>query len=139
RQVHILFIFVLFCCSFFLKEFSFDLKFKVILYNCLFFVLVFCVLCFYVSVKEKKIINPFTSYFGLGDFMPYLAITPLFNLKNYIIFFIFSMLWALIIHIPLTKYIKKVTTVPLAGYTSLLLQLILLCESFFLPKKLLLL
>src|SRR5690554_3006162 len=95
RHVHVIFLILVFVSSFLLIDLSFDLIVKNILYNSFFFLFVFCVLLIYMSLKNKKIISPFKNYFGLGDFILYLAITPLFNnLRNYIIFFIFSMLWA---------------------------------------------
>lgn len=139
RYVHVIFLILVFVSSILLiGNLSFDLIIEKILYNAFFFLLVFFVLFVYMSLKNKKTISPFKNYFGLGDFILYLAISPLFYLKNYIIFFIFSMLWALIIHGLATFYYKKETTIPLAGYTALLLQLLLLFELFFLPKRLLL-
>ena len=57
---------------------------------------------------------------GLGDVLFFLAITPLFNLKTYILFFIIGMIFSLVIHISVNA-IKKQKTVPLAGYLSIIL------------------
>lgn len=139
RLVHVVLFILVFVSSVLLvNDLPLNLIIKKISYNAFFFLLIFFVLFVYMSFKNKKIVSPFKYYFGLGDFIFYLAITPLFYLKNYIIFFIISMLWALLIHGLITFYNKKDITIPLAGYTALLLQLLLLFELFFLPKGLLL-
>lgn len=77
------------------------------------------------SVKNKRYLNPFQNYFGLGDLLFYIAISPLFELKNYILFFIFSMIFAIGLQIGLKKMIQE-NTVPLAGFTALLLLILII-------------
>ena len=77
-------------------------------------------LFFYYSFKEKKVVNPIDTRIGLGDILFFLAITPLFSLKSYILFFIIGMLFSLIIHVVINA-IKPQKTVPLAGYLALIL------------------
>ncbi|WP_278008956.1 hypothetical protein [Flavobacterium gyeonganense] len=79
-------------------------------------------------MKSKKFLNPFEHYFGLGDLLFYVAITPLFLLKNYILYFILSMLFAILMQLGLKKFIKE-ETVPLAGFSALFLFIILLKDS----------
>ncbi|KIA94987.1 hypothetical protein B8T70_15010 [Flavobacterium sp. AJR] len=86
------------------------------------------------AIKSKKILNPFHHYFGLGDLLFYIAITPLFLVENYILFFVLSMLFAIILQLALRKYIKE-ETVPLAGFSALLLCLVLLKEYFLFFQK----
>lgn len=81
------------------------------------------------SLKSKKFLNPFEHYFGLGDLLFYVAITPLFLLKNYILYFILSMLFAILMQLGLKKFIKD-ETVPLAGFSALFLFIILLKDNF---------
>ncbi|PXY41155.1 hypothetical protein DMB65_09375 [Flavobacterium cheongpyeongense] len=81
------------------------------------------------SLKTKKFLNPFENYFGLGDLLFYIAITPLFLLKNYILYFILSMLFAILMQLGLKKFIKE-ETVPLAGFSALFLFIILLKDNF---------
>ncbi len=74
----------------------------------------------YFSFKNKSFVNPVDSMIGLGDILFFVAITPLFNLKSYILFFIVGMLFSLVIHIIVNAF-KKQKTVPLAGYLALFL------------------
>jgi hypothetical protein len=92
--------------------------------NILFLMLTLVVLTIYMSIKNKEILNPFKNYFGLGDLLFYLAISPLFFLYNYILFFILSMLFAIAIQKIFKKSINQ-NSVPLAGLSALLLILIL--------------
>jgi hypothetical protein len=87
-------------------------------------------LCFYFSLKHKKIINPIDTFVGLGDIVFFLAITPLFNKSDYILFFVFGLIFALILHIGLS-FIKPSNTVPLAGYMSLFLIFNVLMKEIF--------
>ncbi|WP_420851581.1 prepilin peptidase [Psychroserpens algicola] len=77
-------------------------------------------LVLYFSLKNKSIVNPIDSMIGLGDVLFFLALTPLFNIKSYILFFIAGMVFSLILHV-ITKTFKKQKTVPLAGYLALFL------------------
>lgn len=86
------------------------------------------------SIKNKRFLNPFQNYFGLGDLLFYISITPLFNLKNYILFFILSMFFAICLQLTLKKTMKH-NTVPLAGFSSLLLFIILMMDSLLSTPK----
>ncbi len=92
--------------------------------NIFFLVITLGVLTIYMSLKNKKFLNPFKNYFGLGDLLFYLAISPLFFLYNYILFFVLSMLFAIVIQKIFKKNINQ-NSVPLAGLSALLLILIL--------------
>lgn len=92
--------------------------------NIFFLVITLAILTIYMSLKNKKILNPFKNYFGLGDLLFYLAISPLFFLYNYILFFVLSMLFAIAIQKIFKKNINQ-NSVPLAGLSALLLILIL--------------
>jgi len=86
------------------------------------------------SLKNKHFLNPFQNYFGLGDLLFYIAITPLFNLRNYILFFILSMFFAICLQFALEKKMKQ-NTVPLAGFSALFLFIVLTMDSLLsIPK-----
>ncbi|OXE95176.1 hypothetical protein B0A63_25375 [Flavobacterium johnsoniae UW101] len=87
------------------------------------------------SIKNKQFLNPFEHYFGLGDLLFYLAVTPLFILPNFILFFILSMLFALLLQFAFKKYIHE-NTVPLAGFSSLFLFIILVKDYLHFYQKL---
>ncbi|KIC01563.1 hypothetical protein OA88_13245 [Flavobacterium sp. JRM] len=90
------------------------------------------------SFKSKKIINPFQHYFGIGDLLFYVSITPLFSQQNYILFFVLSMLFAIGLQLSLKK-ISTEETVPLAGFSALLLCIVFLKDHYFLFHKMTLL
>ncbi len=96
----------------------------------LFVIIVLFVLWIYLSLKQKRFLNPLKNHIGLGDVFFFLAITPLFNLHNYMLFFITGMLLSLIVS---GLFTKKNRMIPLAGILALYLT-ILKIGSFFLEK-----
>lgn len=138
RRIHLVLPLVIFAASFFMIPVKkYDLL-QIVLFNAGFFLITLSILTAYMSVKSKKFLNPFQHYFGLGDLLFYVAITPLFVLKNYILFFILSLLFAIILQFGLRKFIKE-ETVPLAGFSALFLFIIILKDSFFAFQKITLL
>lgn len=139
RKIHILLPIILFTVSY-LGVILLDHKTKIkfVLINIAFFLVIFLVLVLYMSNKNKKIINPFQNYFGLGDLLFYLSISPLFLLKNYIVFFIVSMLFSIVLELLILRK-KSQKSIPLAGFSGLLLLLIICFESLFHSYKLTLL
>lgn len=134
RKIHVVLPLVIFAISFFMIAIEkYDLL-EIVLFNTGFFLTTLSILTIYMSVKSKKFLNPFQHYFGLGDLLFYVAITPLFLLKNYILFFILSLLFAIIMQFGLKKFIKK-ETVPLAGFSALFLFIVILKDSFFVFQK----
>lgn len=129
RQIHVLLPVVVFLCAFiFIK--IFPSKYTVVFSNLIFLFTSFVTLITYLSIKNKKYINPFKNYFGLGDLLFYIAISPLFLLKNYIIFFVCSMIFAIVIQFLFKKYIAQ-DSVPLAGLSAVLLIFIILNDTLF--------
>jgi hypothetical protein len=126
RRIHVLLPLLVFAIGLFLVNgFS---TYKITLINIAFFAIVFVALVVYMSIKAKAFLNPLEHYFGLGDVLFYIAITPLFNVKQYAIFFIASMLFALVMQLLLKKHSNH-NTVPLAGFSSLLLFILMLVEA----------
>lgn len=121
REINVLFPIILFIATTISIPSSFSIK----LYNMLFFIVTLIILVLYMSLKNKKFINPFQNYFGFGDVLFYLSIAPLFLLYNYIIFFIISLLFSILLQFIFHRN-KKSSTIPLAGYSSLLLIFILI-------------
>lgn len=74
----------------------------------------------YFSIKNKAFVNPIDNLIGLGDICFFIAITPLFNLRAYIIYFIAALVISLVMHLILNQ-IKKIKSIPLAGYMSMVL------------------
>lgn len=130
RTIHIFLPISLFLLSVIINYNSIDLEFITIVYNIVFILINIIGLFFYFSLKNKKIVNPIDSYLGLGDVVFFIAITPLFNLKPFILFFISGLLFSLLLHFGVMLF-KKVKTIPLAGYLSLFLILNLVTKSLF--------
>lgn len=138
REIHLLLPIVIFSTSFFMIPIKSLYLIKITFYNATFFLITLSILTIYMSLKSKKFLNPFQHYFGLGDLLFYIAITPLFLLQNYILFFILSMLFAVLLQLSLKRILKK-QTVPLAGFTALFLCMIILKDYFLIFQKITLL
>ncbi|NHF58997.1 hypothetical protein FK220_006580 [Flavobacteriaceae bacterium TP-CH-4] len=82
-------------------------------YNFLFLLLTCIGLYLYLSLKERKLVNPFKSI-GKGDFLFFLAVIPYFSTSNYILYFITGMFFSIIAFLVI-KTITKTNLVPLAG------------------------
>lgn len=134
RRIHVVLPIVLFLISFFIIHFKKSDLLEIVFINTAFFLITLSILTLYMSLKSKKFLNPFQHYFGIGDLLLYTAITPLFLLKNYILFFILSLLFAIGLQFGLRRFIKE-ETVPLAGFSALFLFIIILKDSFFVFQK----
>lgn len=122
RKIHVVLPVLLFLFSIVLFNRKLELKSTIYIYNILFFVLIIGVLVLYMSVKNKRLLNPFKHYFGLGDLLFFLGVTPLFLTYNFVLFFILSMVFSLLLQLMIQKK-KEDKTIPLAGYSALLLLL----------------
>lgn len=95
--------------------------------------LIAIILFMYYRFTEKTRSAFINSKIGSGDILFWFCITPLFSVQNFLLFFIFSLL--LILCIVLIKIISspqnKTTLIPLAGYQSLLLFLVLLINQIY--------
>lgn len=74
----------------------------------------------YQTIVKKQLQNPIDSSIGLGDILFFIVITPLFQLHNYMLFFIVGLLLSVVMFL-LTHKTRKHTTIPLAGYLSICL------------------
>lgn len=138
RQIHVLLPLAVFFFSFFLINQTTDSIIKIIAGNLLFFAITLIGLTLYMSIKNKKFLNPFQNYFGLGDLLFYAAITPLFLIQKYILFFILSMVFAIAMQMGLKKFMRQ-ETVPLAGFSALFLSLVIVKDMVFHFQKITLL
>ncbi|WP_430405611.1 prepilin peptidase [Fluviicola sp.] len=87
------------------------------LFNFLFISVVISFLVVYVRIRFKSS-NLFKDYFGLGDVLVLLAITPLFGFPFFIYFFTCSTIISLIGYL-LFSLFKAQKSIPYAGYISL--------------------
>ncbi|WP_157849257.1 prepilin peptidase [Flavobacterium sp. Root420] len=134
RRIHVVLPVAIFLLSIYITHTKPPL-FKNLLLNGAFFLITLIVLVFYMSIKNKQFLNPFEHYFGLGDLLFYIAITPLFILPNFILFFILSMIFALLLQFVFKKIIHE-NTVPLAGFSALFLFIILIKDYLSIYQKL---
>ncbi|WP_437921182.1 hypothetical protein [Sphingobacterium sp. LRF_L2] len=94
-------------------------------FNLVFVGLLLLLLTLYFSVKEGKLVFIFDRYLGWGDVLFFLAITPYFDLQEYILFTILTLIVSLIFT-PLFFHIQgKDQHIPLAGMQSACLLLYL--------------
>ncbi|WP_046744115.1 hypothetical protein [Kordia zhangzhouensis] len=78
-------------------------------------VLILLVLQIYAKLRLKTNLQ---NVFGLGDALLFFALCVSFPIASFIIFFVFSLLFSLMIHF-VFKNKTQLQTVPLAGYMSL--------------------
>lgn len=122
RTIHVLLAILLLivCVTINLK--SDVLLFENIGLNTLFLMVNLLGIFIYYSIKNGKIVNPVNQFIGIGDFIFMLAIAPLFNLKEFILFIICGFIFSLLVHF-ISNYFKEVKTIPLAGYLALFIIL----------------
>ncbi|MDO5968993.1 prepilin peptidase [Flavivirga aquimarina] len=130
RTIHVALPIILFLLALVINYSSTDLKFSYILYNIAFIIINILGVVLYFSLKNKGFVNPIDTYIGLGDIAFFLAITPLFNLKPFILFFVFGLLFSLLTHLGFMLF-KQVKTIPLAGYLSLFLIVNIIAKNMF--------
>lgn len=103
-------------------------------YNVGFLGLQLLFLSLYFSLKEKRWVNIFKAYFGLGDLLFLIIISSYLSFLNYLAFYIWSL--CLIVIITLTgKWLNKDQNpkIPLAGEQAILFLMLMLID--FWSKK----
>lgn len=87
----------------------------------------------YVYTRLRKL--EFSNSFGLGDVLFFIFIAFTFSTISFLVLFIFSLFFSLLLHLILSRKDKE-KTVPLAGYMSLFFGVVygitFFCESNFL-------
>ena len=89
--------------------------------NILFLLLIMAMLTIYISLRQGKITYITRGHFSWGDILFLLAVTPLFSLQSYIIFFTAGTILTLVMHLGVMAF-RKQETIPYAGYMSLVLS-----------------
>jgi len=98
-------------------------------FNTAFIVLLMAFLFVYIRFRFGKPELIFKQYFGLGDLLFILALTPLLPFQQFILFFTVGTFSTLVIH-GISLLFKKQPTIPYAGYFSLVtLAYLLLLHS----------
>lgn len=104
------------------------LNWQYFLFNFLFISILVSFLVVYVRVRFKSN-NLFKDYFGLGDVLVLLAITPLFDFPFFIYFFTISTIVSLIGYVFMSLF-KAQKSIPYAGYISFCVIIFLLLVQF---------
>lgn len=131
RHIHVLGPVVLFTAGLYIATQRFSgVYFKIIATNIAVLTFIFLIMVGYMSLKNKSVHNPFKNYFGLGDLLFYIAVSPLFIVQQYVVFFILSLLFSLLVYFIFKKLIKP-DAIPLAGFASILLICIIGWDVFF--------
>lgn len=130
REIHIILPLIIFFISLLNLYQQHYLDYRIPLLNIGFFLLIFVVLVSYMSLKSRMFLNPFSNYFGLGDLLYFIAIAPLFIVYNYVMFFICSMLFSIVLYLLFKKWMRH-STIPLAGLSALLLMLFIIKDVLF--------
>ncbi len=93
-----------------------------IITNLLFVFVLLCILYLYTIIKIKKPF--FKEVFGIGDVLFFTGIAVAFPTITFIIIFVFSILFSILVW-AILKRKSEYQTIPLAGYMSLFLLLLL--------------
>ena len=96
-----------------------ELFYVSILMNSIFISLLLLVVFLYSKLKLK---SNFFDAIGLGDVLLFLGLVFSFSTVSFLIIFVFSLLFALLLHVFIKQY-SKLKSVPLAGYISLFFAL----------------
>jgi hypothetical protein len=87
-------------------------------------------LTFYFSIKEKRLVNIFNGYFGLGDLFFLLSITTYLSFFNYVVYYLLSLFAIIVMSIVFQVFVKRPNPkIPLAGEQALLLILFMLVDG----------
>jgi hypothetical protein len=128
RTINIVYPLLFFCLClsfhFFIQEQSNQL-----FLNILFVLINLLGIILYYSLKEQKLTNPINTHLGLGDIIFFLSLTPFFEFKNFIKFFIGGLIFALIVFFIIKLFIQ-IRTVPLAGFMAIYLIIIIWLDYF---------
>lgn len=97
--------------------------------NLTFIAINFLAIWCHVSFKNGSMVNPINSYLGLGDFIFWLVIIPLFEFRQFVTIFLLSLIFALGSHLILTRlsmYNSNHHSIPLAGLQGIFILFMLI-------------
>ncbi len=95
----------------------------------LFLIINFAAITIYFSIKNSQPQNPFKTQIGIGDLLFLIAVIPLFSFRNFLLFFITGMVFSLLLYV-LFQNKSQPKTIPLAGYLSLYIMLLMIPNMF---------
>jgi len=84
----------------------------------------------YFSIKNKRLVNIVDRQIGLGDLLFFIPLCLLFKPIIFLFFFVISLTASLVGFLLIQKFwLKKLTTIPLAGCMSITLIMFLIIEN----------
>ena len=104
-----------------------------ILLNLLFISIIMGSLILYLRIRQKEWVNPTKSFFGWGDILFLLAITPAEDNRSFMFLFICGTVFSLLLTLLLRMTTIKIDTIPYAGMFSVFLMAHLI-YSYFNPQ-----
>jgi hypothetical protein len=115
RAIHVFLVIGVFICSCLLL-WQHQKSLTPMFYTSIFLITVLVLLWIYITLKNRNI-DAITKGIGIGDVLFFFAVSPLFSLRNYMLFFISGMIITLIFYI-LFRNLMKTKLIPLAGILS---------------------
>ena len=132
REVHLFIYLGFFGLSLFYKN-EFLISITNLFTNTIYVVVIFSLVAIYFRwIKKDK--EAFLNHkIGIGDFVYLIAIAPLFHFINYMLYVNIALIISLIIHLIITNWIARnsLKTIPLAGYMSICLILLLMVLNYY--------
>ncbi len=99
-------------------------------FNLIFFSLQLILLSVYFAIKHGKLVNITKQYLGWGDVLFLFAITAYLSFSSFVAFYVLSLLLIVFFELIRTTVTKQeVRKIPLAGYQSLLLAVLMLVND----------
>ena len=90
---------------------------------------VFITTTVYYSIKGSKLINIVNHYLGIGDILFFIVCSFIFDLPNFLLFFISSLVLGIVVG-GVLKSRKEQATIPLAGIMSFYLFILSILDKF---------
>lgn len=124
RAIHFILPLLLFVAAIGIWSFTSAVVFRELVFSAGFLFLCLFAIVIQFSLKEKALSNPFNKVFGVGDIAYLLAVIPLFSFRNYLVYIVTGMIFSLLLHVIIQQF-QQQNTIPLAGYLSVYLVLVL--------------
>lgn len=97
--------------------------------SCVFLAVQLVILTIYLSLKQKRLINILTGFFGLGDLLFLIVLSMGLSFLNYVVFYMASLMLVIICSAIFSKMSDvQHYKIPLAGYQAIFLMLLMFVE-----------
>ena len=101
-----------------------------LLLNLSFLVIIFTSMVIYLRFRQKEWINPTKEFFGWGDILFLIAITPAANFRSFMFLFIIGAVFSLVLSVSIRIFNKSFDTIPFAGMFSVFMIFYLIYKYF---------